>query len=68
MESVHERPRVFNARDLCVIWGMSLNNVYALMRFQGFPSIKVSARRYVVPEDAFNHWMEEQVQAKKAGG
>ena len=68
LESLNERPRVFNARDLCVILGMSLNNVYALMRSQGFPSIKVSPRRYVVPEDAFNRWMDEQVQAKKVGG
>ncbi len=68
LESTIQKPRVLNARDLCVIMSMSLNNVYALMRSNGFPAIKVSPRRYVVPEDAFNRWLEEQVQAKKAGG
>lgn len=68
MTNATKTPRVLNARDICSIMGMSLNNVYALMRSADFPAIKVSPRRYVVPEDAFNRWLDEQVQAKKTGG
>ena len=61
-------PRFLQARDICVAMNLSLSNVYNLMRSEGFPAIKVSPRRYVVPEDAFGRWLDEQVQAKKAGG
>jgi len=61
-------PHVLNARDICSILGISLNNTYALMRSAGFPSIRVSARRYVVPQAAFEQWLEEQAHQKKAGG
>jgi len=60
-------PRFLQARDICVAMNLSLSNVYNLMRSDGFPAIKVSPRRYVVPEDAFNRWLDEQVAARKTG-
>lgn len=53
------------ARDISVAMGLSLGNVYTLMRSEGFPAIRVSTRRYVVPEDAFNRWLDEQVRLKQ---
>ena len=37
------------------------------MKQPDFPAIRISARRYVVPEDAFRKWLDDQT-AKKAEG
>ena len=52
---------MLDADDLKEIFGIALSNVYKLMKRPDFPAIKVSARRYVVPEDAFQRWLDDQV-------
>lgn len=59
--------RMLNAYDIKRSTGMALANVYKLMKRQDFPTIRISARRYVVPEAAFLKWMEDQIEAKKEG-
>ena len=56
-----------SAYDISNIMGIALANAYKLMKRPDFPAIKVSARRYIVPEAAFRKWLDEQVEAKKAG-
>lgn len=67
MSEYNENMKVLEARDLCSILGIALANAYKLMKRPDFPAIKVSARRYIVPEAAFRKWMDDQVEAKKAG-
>ena len=50
-----------NAKDIQEMLGIALGSVYKLMKRTGFPSIKVSARRTVIPKKAFEKWIEEQV-------
>ena len=59
--------KMLNAYDIKKITGMALANVYKLMKRPDFPAIKLSARRYVVPEEAFKKWLDDQAEAKKAG-
>lgn len=58
---------MLTAHDIKKSMGIALGAVYRLMRRPDFPAIKVSARRYVVPEDAFRRWLDEQAEAKKTG-
>lgn len=57
-----------SAYDISNIMGIALANAYKLMKRPDFPAIKVSARRYIVPETAFRKWLDDQVEAKKAAG
>ena len=60
--------KMLEAQDIKEILGIALANAYKLMKRPDFPAIKVSARRYVVPEEAFRKWLDDQAEAKKAEG
>ena len=62
-----EKIEFINAKDIQEMLVIALGSVYKLMKRPDFPAIKVSARRYVVPEAAFRKWLDDQVEAKKAG-
>jgi len=55
-----DTPLLLTAADITVITGLSKPIVYELMRRQDFPSIRMSAKRIVVPRDAFRNWLDEQ--------
>lgn len=57
----------YKAEDLKEMLGIALRSVYKLMQRPDFPAIKVSARRYVVPKDAFEKWINEQCHQKMEG-
>lgn len=59
--------KMLEAQDIKEILGIALGSVYKLMKQPDFPAIRISARRYVVPEEAFKKWLEDQA-AKKAEG
>ena len=65
--SEQNKVRMLEAQDIKEILGIALGSVYKLMKQPDFPAIKVSARRYVVSEEAFRRWLEDQAEAKKAG-
>ena len=58
---------IYQAEDLKEMLGIALGSVYKLMKRPDFPAIRVSARRYVVPKDAFEKWIDKQCQQKKEG-
>lgn len=62
-----QKMKMLEAQDIKEILGIALANAYKLMKRPDFPAIKVSARRYVVPEEAFRKWLDDQA-AKKAEG
>ena len=57
--------KMLDANDLKEMFGIALRSVYELMKQPDFPVIRVSARRYVVPEDALNKWVDCQVVKSK---
>ena len=65
--SEQNKVTVLEARDISNIMHVALANAYKLMKRPDFPAIRVSARRWVVPEDAFRKWLADQAEAKKAG-
>ena len=64
---MNEKVRMLEAQDIKETLGIALGSVYKLMRRPDFPAIKVSARRYIVPEDKFRQWLDEQAEAKRVG-
>lgn len=65
--SEQNKVKMLEAQDIKEILGIALGSVYKLMKQPDFPAIRISARRYVVPEDAFRKWLDDQT-AKKAEG
>ena len=55
---------ILDARDISNVLGIALANAYKLMKRPDFPAIQVSARRYIVPEEAFRKWLDDQAWAK----
>lgn len=51
---------VYSVRDLPALLGINLQSAYELVHMQGFPAIRVSARRIVIPVDALNRWLDQQ--------
>lgn len=65
--SEQNKVKMLEAQDIKEILGIALGSVYKLMNRPDFPAIRISARRFVVPEDAFRKWLDDQT-AKKAEG
>lgn len=59
--------KMLEARDICVMLNIALANAYKLMKQPDFPAIRVSERRYVVPEEHFYKWIDAQIEEKKNG-
>lgn len=55
--------KVFKAKDLEQILGISGPKVYELMASEGFPSIRIG-RRIVVPKASFEEWLMKSAAEK----
>lgn len=53
---------VYSVPELAAVLGVSKTTAYQLVRTAGFPAVKVSANRTVVPRVALDRWLEEQAQ------
>ena len=53
-------PILLKASDIANITGLSKPTVYALMAQSGFPAIRITDKRIVVPRDAFRAWLDQQ--------
>lgn len=49
--------KVLRAKDISEILGCGLNKVYALMKSESFPTIKIG-RNYFVYENEFEKWLQ----------
>ena len=47
--------KIYTAKDLQQMFGLSKNRIYDIMREKSFPSIKIG-RRYFVTEEALREW------------
>jgi hypothetical protein len=54
-----KRP-MWSARDIMAYLGCSKPFAYSLLRREGCPTVKLSAKWYRVPREAFLAWLAEQ--------
>ena len=53
---------VINVNELAEVLGISKPRAYDLVHTEGFPVVKVSERRLVVPVKALEAWLEKQAE------
>lgn len=51
---------VLNADELAAALGICRPRAYELMHQKGFPSIRITERRFVVPKAALEEWLLQQ--------
>lgn len=51
-----------NVDEMAATLGISRPVAYELVRKEGFPAIRVSERRIIIPVDSLKKWLSEQVQ------
>lgn len=51
---------VYTVPEIAALLGINLPNTYRLAKQPGFPAIRISNRRVVVPKDAFHRWLNSQ--------
>lgn len=49
--------KYLSAKELMEMTGLSRNGTYNLLKFPGFPSVRIG-KRILIPERAFREWME----------
>lgn len=47
----------YSVHDLAEILGISRCRAYELCKEEGFPSLRISPRRIVIPKKAFDEWV-----------
>lgn len=48
-----------NVREMAKMLGISVPRAYDLTKRKGFPAIRVSERRIIIPVEALNRWLAE---------
>ncbi|HKM39040.1 MAG TPA: helix-turn-helix domain-containing protein [bacterium] len=61
-------PVVFSIAEVAALLGIHLRAAYELARQPGFPALKVSPRRIVVPKQAFFRWLETATRDSQSSG
>ncbi len=51
---------VLNVEELADVLGVSKPTAYELTRKSGFPAVRVSARRIVIPVEGLRQWLEAE--------
>lgn len=51
---------VYSVKELAEALGISEPTAYELIKRPGFPAVKVSERRTVIPVDALSRWLDTQ--------
>jgi len=52
---------VYTVSEVAGLLGVSLPIAYQLAKSEGFPSIRISNRRLVIPAEALTRWLDDQV-------
>lgn len=53
-------------KELAKMLGVNTQTAYSLTKQKGFPAIRVSERRIIIPIDALNRWLNETAEAPKS--
>ena len=56
-KSYEELPIMLNAETLAKVLGIAPSSAYELMHQEGFPTLRISENRLVVPKQAFIDWV-----------
>ena len=56
-KSYDELPIMLNAETLAKVLGIAPSSAYELMHQEGFPTLRISENRLVVPKQAFIDWV-----------
>jgi len=64
--SFEELPLILTSKDVQKVLGINNNGVYELFKRPGFPAIRVSERRIIVPRDKFLEWLDNSAEARLA--
>lgn len=49
-----------NVQEMAAMLGISLPRAYDLTKRAGFPAVRVSERRIIIPVEALNRWLNDQ--------
>lgn len=50
-----------SVEEMAAMLGISLPIAYELAKRDGFPAVRVSGRRIIIPVEALKRWLNEQV-------
>jgi len=59
-------PAIMTVQDVEKCLGIHKNGAYELIRKPGFPAVRVSERRIVIPRDRFLKWLDNSADAQLA--
>ena len=57
---------VYTVPEVAALLGINLPKAYELARQPGFPAIRVSSRRIIIPKEAFHRWLEQAALDKQS--
>ena len=57
---MQENKLVLNVEEMAATLGISKPVAYELTRKNGFPAVRVSERRIIIPVDALRRWLESE--------
>lgn len=52
-------------KEMAKMLGVNIQTAYSLTKQKGFPAIRVSERRIIIPVDALNKWLNETAESPK---
>ena len=64
-KSYEELPIMLNAETLAKVLGIAPSSAYELMHQEGFPTLRISENRLVVPKQAFIDWVTANTEGRK---
>ena len=59
-------PAVYSVPEVAALLEINLPKAYELARQEGFPAIRISPRRIVIPKEAFHRWLEQAALDKQS--
>lgn len=59
-KTINEKKDYFSPDEAAEKLGVAKSTVYSLCHRKGFPAVRISPRRIVIPAEALSEWMKEQ--------
>ena len=60
INEISKKKLVINVEELAEVLGISKPVAYLLTRKKGFPTVRVSERRIIIPVDGLCRWLEAE--------
>jgi len=59
MKQAPEKKTCINVEEMAKRLGISRTNAYALCQRKGFPVIRITPKRIIIPVDALDEWLKK---------